>query len=92
MRPFMEEDAAGSGAGASPSADAARGSIAGRNPGGMRSSVEGGMPAGGPFAANPERRASAEMAMVNSGLSDALSLSETQRGSLRFLGTEVDQA
>ena len=50
-----------------------------------------GAPAGGPFTVGADRRLSAEMPMKGSGLSDNMSLADTQRGSLRFLGTEVDQ-
>lgn len=90
VRPSMEENALGSPSTLAPGAG--RSPAAWRSPNGLRGSAEGrSAPAGGPFAPGADRRASAEMAMVGSGLSDNMSLADTQRGSLRFLGTEVDQ-
>ena len=90
VRPSMEESGSGSPSTLLPGC--ARSPAAGRSPNGLRGSAEDrGAPAGGPFTVGADRRASAEMPMKGSGLSDNMSLADTQRGSLRFLGTEVDQ-
>lgn len=88
VRPSMEEKGSGSPSTLSPGT--ARSPATGRSPNGLRGSADGrSAHVNGPFA---ERRMSAEMPMKGSGLSDNMSLADTQRGSLRFLGTEVDQA